>query len=364
VILGTALSLCPVADAEQWNHIVDASPTPDVYYRPEYVRANLSGDGSALGAVLVDSARRFLVPLILRPLAELEFVEGGSGFDAITPYGYGGVLPLDDGTVSNAEARELLVSLRRWCLETGIVSCLIRLHPLTAQHEWFACAQDEGAALQLHGETKAIDLSNWDEERRAPVGLHKGCRSSLNLARRELRVSVTLCSSDQSESALQTFRAMYEETMRRRGAAEFYYFPESYYRALAHGLGDKMSVVLCYRGGEPVAGALFFADRLFAHYHLSGATMTGRRYMANTLAIIAGSNWARQRGCRWLHLGGGNQPGDSLFRFKESFGADTFHYGFVKLVADFQRYARLLEMRQSCQSLAPMRLGFFPAYRA
>lgn len=364
MIACTAISLCPVADAKQWNRMVDVSPTPDVYYRPEYVRANLSREQSAVGLVLAASARRFLLPLILRPLADLEFAEGVPGFDAITPYGYGGLLPLEDGSISKAEARELLASLRRWCLEAGVVSCLIRLHPLTAQHEWAAGAEDEGVALQLCGETKAIDLGNWNEKQGIPAGLKGSRRSRLNLARRELRLSLTLCDSEQSEGALHEFRAIYEETMALREASEFYFFPGNYYRALAQGLGEKMSVVLCYHGDEPVGGTLFFADKLFAHYHLSGATVAGRRFNAHTLAIVTGGNWARQRGCRWLHLGGGLQPGDSLFRFKDSFGATTFRYGFVKLVADDQRYVQLFEIRRSCPKLAPMRPDFFPAYRA
>lgn len=356
-------TLCPVADAERWNRLVDASPVPDTYYRPEYVGASASGGKTAVGVIMAVRQRRFLVPLIIRPLAELEFAKGACGFDAITPYGYGGVLPLNEADITPDDSRELLTLLRRWCIEAGIVSCLVRLHPLTAQPELMKCAEDDGVVVQLHGETRAIDLHNWDEDRGVPLGLHPERRWNLNCARRELRTRVVPGGSREIEAALQTFRGIYTETMVRCDAADFYFFPSEYYSALARGLGNRLSVVLCCRGDDPAGAALFFADRLFAHYHLSGTTALGRKFKAATMMVIAGCRWARERGCRWLHLGGGNRAGDSLLHFKNSFGGAAFQYGFVKLIADYNRYGQLVAMRNRRTSLAPAKPGFFPAYR-
>ena len=98
-----------VAEDRRWDELVDASAAADVYYRPGYCRAyEAAGHGRAV-AVVTDGA---MFPLLLRPLPF-----GEEGFDAATPYGYGGVLPRGrdtsmTGTVPVSEVRQL----RDWCV--------------------------------------------------------------------------------------------------------------------------------------------------------------------------------------------------------------------------------------------------------
>ena len=58
------------------------------------------------------------------------------------------------------------------------------------------------------------------------------------MARRELEVV------GGREEALERFRSVYDETMRRIGAGEHYLFPAEYYRELAAGLGNRLGVAL------------------------------------------------------------------------------------------------------------------------
>ena len=60
--------------------------------------------------------------------------------------------------------------------------------------------------------------------------------------------------------------------------------------------GKKLALVLLWSGEQPVGGAMFFADGLRAHYHLSALTDHGRACKAGTLAIVEGARWARHRG--------------------------------------------------------------------
>jgi predicted N-acyltransferase len=188
-------------------------------------------------------------------------------------------------------------------------------------------------------------------------GLSKGRKADLTIARRELQLSW-----ESGDDALERFRAVYDGTMERLGAGEFYLFPQEYYRVLREGLGERLGVALALRDGEPVGGALFLADRRFAHYHLSGTTDAGRELKAGTLVVHAGAEWARDRGCELFHLGGGTSGADSLFAFKKSFGGKTFTYAFATLVADRDRYDELVARR--AEEPDPPRPGFFPAYRA
>jgi hypothetical protein len=330
------------ADDGRWNEFVDKSASADVYYRPGYCRAyEAAGHGRAVAVV----TERALFPLLKRPLPF-----GKEGFDAATPYGYGGVLLTGSDPVTTTD----VLQLRDWCVTAGVVSCLLRLHPLLGGPGQLAGVDVRDLDIREHGPTTAIDLSRLEDGRLERMS--KGRKADLTIARRELEVSWG------GEGALEQFREVYDATMRRVGAGEFYLFPPEYYDALAQGLGDRLGVALAMLDGEPVGGALFLAGGRFAHYHLSGATDAGRELKAGTLLVHAGAEWARERGCELLHLGGGTAGADSLFAFKKSFGGETYTYAFATLVADRDRYDALVARR--AEESEPPRPDFFPAYRA
>ena len=325
----------------RWDELVDAAPTPDVYFRPGYGRAyEAAGEGRLVGV----RTEGGLFPLLLRPLPY-----GEDGLDALTPYGYGGLLPLEAGSDPVTDVRQL----RDWCASEGVVSALLRLHPLVGGLADLSATDD--VEVRQHGPTTAIDLSRVEEDRLA--GMSKGRKADLNVARRQLEVSWA-----GDDEALERFRAVYDETMGRVGAGDHYLFPPEYFRELAAGLGERLGIALARRGEEVVGGSLFMADRRYAHYHLSGATDAGRELKAGTLLVHEGALWAAERGCELLHLGGGTSGADSLYDFKRSFGGEEHTYSFATVVADRERYDALVARR--AEEPEPSRPDFFPAYRA
>jgi hypothetical protein len=352
------------ADDLTWDSLVRATSTRDAYFRSGYARAyEKAGHGRAIAVIISAGESRFLVPLLLRPLSELTFAQGISGYDATTPYGYGGLLRLSGPVDGSAETLLLLESLRKWCADTGVVSILLRLHPLLEQEQWFS-ARMEGAALLSVGLTVALDLQRWDTEREALMTLRKGRRSDLGFARRRLNLTWASDKPSTAHESLQLFRVLYEHRMDQLQAGKFYYFPPEYYTELASGLGTDLDVAIAWLGDEPVGGAIFIAGREFAHYHLSATSELGRLYKASTLLINNACGWAWRRGCRWLHLGGGKRDADPLFQFKESFGGSLFRCSLVRFVGDSNRYKELTAIRFADASLPAPRSDFFPEYRA
>ena len=364
-------------DVRRWDQLVDSSLVPDVYYRPAYVQAyERAGRGQAVGLLVEGGTTQVLIPLLLRPLSELGFSHPEQGADAFTPYGYGGLSHLG-GPVPPppADVAALVAALREWCLDTGIVCCLLRLHPMLGQEPWFASlhGSDCGISLRQFGPTTAVNLTAWDAAADCLTGMRKGRRSDLKAARRQLRVTWTSGGAGETgEPAnpsllarhLDLFYELYEGDMNRLNATAFYHFPREYYTSLATGLGSRLGLALAWHGEQAVGGSLFMADRCYGHYHLSAGTDLGRRLKAGTLLINAGAAWTQQRGCRMLHLGGGVRAGDSLFEFKKGFGGVIYQYSFVTLVADTRRYTTLVELRLREPTLPPPRPDFFPVYRA
>ncbi len=103
---------------------------------------------------------------------------------------------------------------------------------------------------------------------------------------------------------------------------------------------------------------LFLFEGACAHYHLSCASDLGRELPATTLLIQAGASRGRERGCRYLHLGGGVRPGDSLRAFKRSFGGKQLDCHFATLMADQAAYERLVSARTAASGLVPPNQNF------
>ncbi len=328
-------------DRSRWDDIVDHAPISDVYYRSGYACASeAAGHGKAIGLLLAAQRIQVLVPLLLRPLSDLPFAAGEPGFDAATPYGYGGLLPLSEmERPAEADVNSLLDVLQQWC-------------------------RDPQQATLLHYRlpTVAVDLAPWDSARQRIAGLHRNRRAALNDARRCLGVSWSGSDVPLPE-ALALFQPIYEQRMACLNASSYYFFPFEYYASLAEGLSNNLAVALAWLDQKLVGAALFLVDRQFAHYHLTGSNEDGRKYEADTLLVNAGAHWARERGCRFLHLGGGGDS-NGLYRYKRSFGGDVYRYHTLDVIADESRYRNLVERRLRYESVPQIRQGFFPQYRA
>jgi GNAT acetyltransferase-like protein len=349
-----------------WDQLVDAAATPDVYYRPAYAMASeVAGDGRAIGLLITVNDIPVLVPLLLRPLSQLAFAAGEPGFDAITPYGYGGLLPLSREPLTSLDVAALFDGIHSWCRDANVVTCFLRLHPLLSQEKWLR--QDEltryATVLRFRGSTVAVDLTKWDSTRQRLAGLHERRRRALVRAQRSLRVTCSGADIPLPE-ALGLFREIYEERMLCLNANEQYFFPPEYYSTLAGKARDYLAVVLAWLNDKVVAGSLFMADRRFAHYHLGGSDDQGRELGATTLLMNAGAQWARSRGCTLLHLGGGLSEGDSLFEYKNSFGGTVYQYHTLGILANASRYRELVERRLKCAPPGTLNEEFFPQYRA
>ena len=354
-------------DASRWDELVDHAPIPDVYYRAGYALASeAAGHGKAIGLILNANQAPLLLPLLLRPLSDLPFARREPGVDAITPYGYGGLLPLSQTEpLTKLDVATLLEELQRWCREAGIVSCFIRLHPLLAQESWLDHDQlsRHASVLQFRMSTVAVDLTKWDGARQRPLGLHERRRRALNHAQHTLRVSWSGTDLPLQE-ALELFQKIYEERMVCLKATSFYLFPTAYYLSLGSRLPDNVAVALAWLDRKVVGGYLFLADRQFTHYHLGGSNEQGCELGAGTLLMNAGAQWARGRGCKLLHLGGGVSNSDSLFEFKRSFGGNVYRYHTLEVITDALRYCELVERRFKFEPDWQVRPGFFPQYRA
>jgi ribosomal protein S18 acetylase RimI-like enzyme len=334
--------LLPVDDV-RWTEFL-ATTQHDFHHLPGYVAlcaARESGDPHAL---LVQGDRgAWLLPLVVR--------DAPSGArDAVSPYGYPG--PLVGGEAGPAFAREAMTEGVRLLREVGIVSLFVRFHPLLDADP----PEGIGTAV-LQGETVSVDLSLpedvlWRQTR-------ENHRRNITRALAEGYVA----RMDTDWGSFDEFKRLYHMTMERNGASGFYRFDDAYFAGLREALGERLHLGVVEKDGVVVAASLLVETNGIVQYHLSGSDGSGARVQPTKLMLDFARRWAKARGNRYLHLGGGvGGRRDSLLSFKLGFSPLLRPYWTLRIVIDEPRYRRLVADRDP--SLDPdVRDGYFPLYR-
>jgi GNAT acetyltransferase-like protein len=150
------------------------------------------------------------------------------------------------------------------------------------------------------------------------------------------------------------FLAAYEQTMRRTGAADHYYFAPAYFDRILE--ADRTWLALATApSGEIAAASIAAASDGFLHYYLSGSTDANLRDAPMKNVVTRLVEHSAELGLP-LNLGGGISPGDALEEFKRGFANRRQAWLTSELVCDKEKYAQL--------SAGSDAAGFFPAYRA
>jgi serine/alanine adding enzyme len=320
-------------EASRWDAALRELGVTDVYCTRGYLEASAAlAEGAPTLLHLAGAGGDVIFPLLLR----------SDPVDVVSPYGYGGPVALGEDPPVAAFAS----AYADWCARKGAVTSFVLYHPLFGNQAlagatgFHRIALDGTVAWALDGE----DLL---------AGMHRHHRRVVRKAQREgfeARVA--------RPESLDDFVAVYEASMRRAGASDYYFFGEEYWRGLLASVPLVRSDVL--HDGRLVASMLGMGEPPWLHYHLGGSADGAGRSGASHLALFALAEWGRERGYSLLHLGGGvGGRADSLLEYKLRFAPGGLRPAAVgKALHDPAAYAELTGSPEADWS------GFFPAYRA
>ncbi len=274
---------------------------------------------------------------LLAPLIARE-IPGTDALDAISPYGYPGVVSASDidHTISGSMSDALDPATVDWSA-TGLVSLFIR-HTLSAP--------------PLAGAAKRNIVQIADPE--LPPKSRSSDRNQINKNRRAGYAVELVPGPETSATQRAGFLSAYEQTMRRTGAAERYFFAAAYFDRLLESSRSWLAVASAPTG-EIAAASLTVRSDGFLHYYLSGSADAHLRDspMKNVLAALV--ELSAELGLP-LNLGGGLSAGDRLEEFKRGFANREQPWHSSEIVCDREAYDRLTTGREVGD--------FFPAYRA
>ncbi len=260
-----------------------------------------------------------LVPLVVRE------IEGG-GIDAISPYGYPGGLV--DGTPPPAAGVD-------WS-GTGLVTIFARERLNAAP--WLADPEPRGR-VHLHDPAQ-------------PREIRPRLAEQVRANERAGWETEALSGPTSPVADRAAFASAYDQTMRGVGAAERYFFADSYFDAALS--FERSWLVVARKGGEVGAAAIAAISDGILHYFLGGTADSARAASPFKNVVIAMLDLADELGLA-LNLGGGVQQGDGLDEFKRGFANAEAEFTTHEVVCDPVAYARLTGGHDAG--------GFFPAYR-
>jgi hypothetical protein len=353
--------LISVDERSLWQEALARCGDYDSYHLPGYhAVADQQGEGEPLLFFFEHKRGCAALPLLIRPVGRVSGLERCRRLDAVSVYGYPGLLSSIGASNRSAGSfrRQFADTFRQAMERLGLVSIFVRQNPMI-DSSWLFSSLGE---VTTQGPAVAIDLTRPDEEQLA--AMRHGHRSDVRRARN----SGMTVYEDPDFDEIGQFSRLYNETMDRVGAASNYYFPMAYYENLRQRMGEKVKLVFCEKNGRIISGAIFLLNMDVIQYHLSGTPNAhlGERG-ASKLILDEMRTWGAENGFKWLHLGGGlGAREDSLYHFKAGFSKTRFSFSTVKMVIRAGSYRQLLGLRDQwdrANGLAPSADGFFPEYR-
>lgn len=335
--------------SEEWDRVVRSFNKYDTYWLSGYVKAfKIHGDGEPLLFYYEDSTTRGINVVMKRDVAKDSHFKGlipeNTFWDFASPYGYGGWI------VEGEHSDSLFETYEDWCKKNGIISEFVRFHPVVENHKFSESCYDVIAL----GNTVAMDLSSpeviWSN-------IHSKNR---NMIRKAIKNGISIYSGRFPEIYFE-FRKIYNSTMDKDNADEYYYFEPEFYNSILNDLPHNAQVFYALYEGKVIAASIMLAANGYMNYHLSGSIKEYANMAPSNLLLYEAALWGNANGYKSLYLGGGVGSGeDSLYKFKKAFYKpdDVRRFYIGKKIFIQEKYDELLAIRE------PIESGFFPKYRA
>lgn len=349
------LRILTLTESEEWDNIVRSFKLYDTYYLSGYAKSfHIHGDGEPLLFYYNDNIVKGISVSMKRNIMMDPRFKGvpnkGEFFDLATPYGYGGWLIEYLANDVKGSIDQLFQDYETWCLKNNIVSEFVRFHPMLGNYS----SSEEFFDVIPFGEVVAIDLTSPDIIWRNITSKNR------NVIRKAVKNNVKIYYG-RHPNIYKEFRAIYDLTMDKDDADEYYYFGDSFYNSICEDLPENAQVFWAEKDGVIIAASIMLECNGFMNYHLSGSLKEYNSLAPTNLLLYKAALWGCEHGFRTLYLGGGvGSAEDSLFKFKRSFyKGDLYRFHVGHKIFDVDAYRELTMLRFG--SIKDN--NFFPAYR-
>lgn len=342
------IKLYNLSEAELWDTCVKSFAEWDVYYLSGYVKAfHIHGDGEPYLLYYEENGLRAIYVYMRRETALPEV------YDTITPYGYGGVL--FEGDISEEKRKAFWAAYVAKMKEEKIIDNFVRYHPVLKNA---VPMKDVSNVIDL-GKTVAFDLAS-------PVVIWENIISkNRNMIRKAEKNGIGIRHGKGLE-LFKDFKRIYNATMEKDHAEEYYFFEDSFYESIHNDLHDNYEMFFAVLNGEIIAMSIMLYGNKQMHYHLSGSMIEYRHLAPSNLLLYKAALWGCEQGYKTFHLGGGVGSGeDNLYKFKSAFNKKSdYQFSIDKQIFDQEKYDELVMIRRESDTNFNELSHYFPLYRA
>jgi hypothetical protein len=276
----------------------------DIYYSNSYISLYLKENEEIFEFIYEEDNDFFINKAIKRPILKIGNLNvNGSFYDLETAYGYGGFYTNSDNMNFLKRAME---KYEKKCQQENIIAEFIRFHPFNN----FPLKYPNLLDFNLYDRDIIIKVLDQD--------ILKSYNSKVRNIIKRATEKVDIKESDN----LDKFIEIYNQTMKKNNADDFYFFSRKYYEQLIQNPNIKLYEVL-YKS-KVIAMGFFMFGEFIAHYHLSANTFLSYKLNANYALLNYAFNEAKKRGISYFLLGGGTTTlkEDTLFKFKKKFSKE------------------------------------------
>jgi len=276
----------------------------DIYYDDDYISLYIKDDEELFSFEYEEEDKLFINKTIKRPIINIGNIKVKIGYyDLETAYGYGGFYTNtnDKNFINNA-----MIAYNKRCKNENIIAEFTRFHPFND----FPIKHSDFLDLNIYDRDVVVkDLS---------VDILSSYSAKVRNAVKRANEKVTVKESENIDK----FIELYNATMKKNNASNFYFFEKKYYIELLKNTSVKLYEVI-YKDEIIAMGFFAFGDVL-SHYHLSANTELSYKVNANYALLNYVFDEAKKLNIKYFMLGGGttSKEDDSLFKFKKKFSKE------------------------------------------
>lgn len=350
------LLILTIEETDKWDSIVKSFDNYDVYYLSGYTKPfKLHGDGEPLLIYYYDEDIRAINVVMKRDIEKDKNFAGKinskSLFDFTTPYGYGGFII--EGLINSGSLSKLNKVYSDYCYSNSIISEFVRFHPVLKNSK---VNQSIYEVIDL-GSTITMDLVSKEQ-------IWKDLSSkNRNVIRKAINSGVDIYWG-RSPELFDEFIPLYNSTMNKDKAIDYYYFDREFYKSVLEDLKYNFLIFYAVYEKKIISMSIILFGKNNMHYHLSASDREYKSLASTNLLLFETACWGCENGYKSFHLGGGlGSKEDSLFMFKKAFNKNSETYFSIgKKIFDQEKYDELIEIRRKNND--DIRdSSFFPGYR-
>lgn len=329
--------LLNASEHQPWRKALAGFERVDVCHLPEYHEAYRLRftDAKALMWIYEADGEKLCYPFLLGRviLSGLDGEVITTEFNDICGiYGYSGPLSTTDSQAFLGEAWQ---SFDLWTTELNVISEFIRFSTYVNNKNW------------AHPDTlveynRPVSLAILPDDSDSFLGQLSS--KTRNMIRKAQKSMLEVREVD-FKSVLMEFRNLYQETMGRNQASDFFMYDDAYYDLLLNLPEEELVLFAVYQDDKMVAAAMGLVHRDMAFYHLGASTTAASKMGAGNLVLFEMAKGLVERGINYFCIGGGRSTAqdDPLYKFKKSNGTSVGEFYIGKRVIQSDSYESVVK---------------------